>query len=314
MTSQRRAVIDVGTNSVKVLVADVSGNEVQPVLERSKQTRLGKGFYKTHHLQLGPIAETAAAVAEFSRLSRAQGANSVRVFATSAARDAVNAAALTKAITAASSLPVEIISGEQEADWAFRGVTTNPGFAECALLLIDVGGGSTEFILGQGRELEFRESFPLGTIRMLEKLPHSDPPSAHDLSTSREWVKAFLQTQVLPRLEPLLTRAALKQGQTVDFVGTGGTSTILGRIEGQLPDFHRERIEAARIPIEHIRRHVSHLWNMTLEERKSVVGLPANRADVILFGVLIYEAIMRELGFSELRISTRGLRFAAIMD
>src|SRR3954451_21411780 len=101
MTSQRRAVIDVGTNSVKVLVADVSGNEVQPVLERSKQTRLGRGFYETHHLQAGPIAETAAAVAEFARLSRAQGADSVRIFATSAAREALNAAALTQAITAA---------------------------------------------------------------------------------------------------------------------------------------------------------------------------------------------------------------------
>src|SRR3982751_5465170 len=137
MISQRRAVIDVGTNSVKVLVADVSGTEVQPVLERSRQTRLGKGFYETHHLQPGPIAETAAAVAEFARVSREQGADPVRIFATSAARDAVNAAALTLAITAASTLPVKIISGEQEADWAFRGVTTNPGFAEGALLLID---------------------------------------------------------------------------------------------------------------------------------------------------------------------------------
>src|SRR5438309_1503261 len=112
----RRAVIDVGTNSIKLLVADVSGHEIQPVYEDSKQTRLGQAFYQTHRLQPGAIASTAKAVAQFADSARSHDATSIRVFATSAARDAVNPEALTGAIEAASGLKVEIISGDLEAD------------------------------------------------------------------------------------------------------------------------------------------------------------------------------------------------------
>src|SRR4029077_14089315 len=114
MKAARRAVIDVGTNSVKLLVADVSGREVQPVWEESKQTRLGRGFYETHRLQPDAIDATGKAVAQFSETAGKHQASAVRVIATSAARDAVNSADLSSAIEKASALKMEIISGEQE--------------------------------------------------------------------------------------------------------------------------------------------------------------------------------------------------------
>src|SRR5690242_8407946 len=126
MKPARRAVIDVGTNSVKLLVADVSGREVQPLWEESKQTRLGRGFYETHRLQQEAIDATGKAVAQFSETARKFQANSVRVIATSAARDAVNGDELTSAIEKVSGLKMEIISGDQEAEWVFQGVTTDP--------------------------------------------------------------------------------------------------------------------------------------------------------------------------------------------
>ncbi|MGA2853402.1 MAG: hypothetical protein ABSE90_04655, partial [Verrucomicrobiota bacterium] len=162
MVSVRRAVIDVGTNSIKLLVADVRGRDVQPVHEESRQTRLGKGFYETHRLQPEAVACTAEAVREFARTAREKNADSIRVFATSAARDAMNPADLTDAILRASGLKTEIISGAREAEWAFRGVTTDPELARHPLLLLDVGGGSTEFIVGGGKK-HFAQSFPLGT-------------------------------------------------------------------------------------------------------------------------------------------------------
>src|SRR5207253_1721266 len=119
MEPVRRAVIDVGTNSVKLLVAEVAGHEVRPLVEESKQTRLGRGFYETHRLQAEAIATTAKAAATFADLAREQQAATIRVIATSAARDAVNPRELTSAIEEASGLKVEIISGEQEADWVF---------------------------------------------------------------------------------------------------------------------------------------------------------------------------------------------------
>src|SRR5262245_34633550 len=121
MSSVRRAVIDVGTNSVKLLVADITGHEVQPVREDSKQTRLGRGFFETHRLQPEAIAKTTLAVTRFADEARTLKAESVRVIATSAARDATNPTDLISAIHDATALPLEIISGEQEADWAFQG-------------------------------------------------------------------------------------------------------------------------------------------------------------------------------------------------
>src|SRR5215469_15499538 len=181
MSDTRRAVIDVGTNSVKLLVADIQRHDVLPVCEDSIQTRLGQGFYETHRLQAEPIAKTADAVRTFAQKARELKANSVRVIATSAARDAVNPDELISAIETAAKLKVEIISGEKEAEWAFQGVTTDHALAAEPLLLLDVGGGSTEFILGQGEHKHFQESFPLGTVRLMEKVPHSDPPRSEEL-------------------------------------------------------------------------------------------------------------------------------------
>jgi exopolyphosphatase/guanosine-5'-triphosphate,3'-diphosphate pyrophosphatase len=312
----RRAVIDVGTNSVKLLVADVATRNVRPVHEESAQTRLGQGFYNTHQLQPKAIAQTAEVVARFARTARDLNAQSVRVIATSAARDAINPGDLTSAIGRACELKVEIISGEQEADWAFQGVTSDPQLAGRPLLLLDVGGGSTEFIFGRGERTDFRQSFPLGTVRLMEKIPHSDPPTRKELGDALAWVKKFLNERVRPTLEPALRREGRtpKARRQLLLVGTGGTATILARMEVALDTFDRARIEATRLNRERVLWHLTHLWALPLEKRKKVVGLPANRADVILTGVLIYEAVMELFDFSELRVSTRGLRFAAIMD
>jgi len=310
METVRRAVIDVGTNSIKLLVADVSGRDVQPVLEESRQTRLGKGFYETHRLQPETIAHTAAAVWEFAEIAKEEKTTSIRVIATSAARDAMNPRDLTNAIERASGLKTEIISGAREAEWAFQGVATDSELAKTPLLLLDVGGGSTEFILGHGKKKSFAHSFPLGTVRLLENFPHSDPPTRGEFTKCRDWLKRFLHGEVRPQLAP-----ALKNGTgEIQLVGTGGTTSILARIEKKLERFDRDKIERAVLSFDQIVAHRKYLWKLPLAERKEIPGLPKMRADVILTGVLIYETVMEEFSFKQLRVSTRGLRFAAMMD
>jgi exopolyphosphatase/guanosine-5'-triphosphate,3'-diphosphate pyrophosphatase len=311
MPAQRRAVIDVGTNSVKLLVAEVSGNRVEPLLEQSEQTRLGSGFYQTHRLQAPAIELTARVVAEFARQAAQWGVPSTRVIATSAARDALNQDQLLAAVRAASGLAVEVISGEQEADWAFRGVVSAPAFAGQPLLIVDVGGGSTEFILGAGDHQQFRHSFGLGTVRLLERVPHSDPPTLEEWERCRTTSQAFLEQQVHPVIGSELRTFS---SPAVQLVGTGGTASIMARIELGLGTFDRDRIEALRLTRDQVGRQRARLWNSPSAERKRIVGLPPDRADVILTGVAIYEALMELFGFFELRVSTRGLRFAAVMD
>jgi len=310
MRTVRRAVIDVGTNSIKLLVADVRGREVTPIHEESRQTRLGKGFYETHRLQPENIAHTAATVWEFGEVAREREAGSIRVIATSAARDAMNPSDLTGAIERACGLKTEIITGAREAEWAFQGVSTDTELAGHPLLLLDVGGGSTEFILGHHQKKSFAHSFPLGTVRLMEKFPHRDPPTPAEFAQCRSWVGDFLRHEVRPQLEPALKQMA----DDVCLVGTGGTSTILARLEQKLERFDRDKIERTVLTFDQVVAHRKNLWQLPLARRKDIPGLPKTHADVILTGVLIYEAVMVEFGFLQLRVTTRGLRFAAVMD
>ena len=312
MASARRAVIDVGTNSVKLLVAEVSSGSVLPVHEESRQTRLGKGFYETRLLQPAAITHTAEAVRDFVAIAHEKDSRSIRVIATSAARDAVNPMDLTSAILRASGLRTEIISGAREAEWAFQGVAANTDLAEKPLLLLDVGGGSTEFILGHGSQKSFAHSFPLGTVRLMEQFPVSDPPTAAQQADCLGWVKNFLRAEVRPQLLPLL---AIEQREgPVQLVGTGGTTSILARLAHRLDRFDREKIDSTVLTFEQVVAMREQLWRLPLAQRKEVPGLPKLRADIILTGVLIFEAMMAEFGFAELRVSTRGLRFAAVME
>ena len=310
MKSVRRAVIDVGTNSVKLLVADVHGSVVVPIIEESRQTRLGKNFYDTHCLQPDAIAQTAKAVAEFANSAREKQSASIRVFATSAGRDAINQNELVAAIAEACGLNLEIISGEQEAEWAFQGATSGTDLAKTPLLLLDVGGGSSEFILGHGGHTSFASSFPLGTVRLMENSPHSEPPTDEDFHTCRDLVRTCLEQQVRPALEPVLQRE--KEAGAIQLAGTGGTATILARMELKSDRFDRDQIESVRLGLKNIQSYVETLWNSPLAKRREIPGLPKSRADVILTGVLIYASVMETFGFSELRVSTRGLRFAAV--
>ncbi len=305
--AQRRAVIDIGTNSVKLLVADVTADDVVPVLETSRQTRLGQGFYETHRLLQKPILDTARTAGEFAARARAEGAAHVRIIATSAARDAVNAAELISAIEEAANATVEVITGDQEADWAFAGVVSDPRFTH-AVLILDIGGGSTEFILGDERRSLFRHSYKLGTVRTLEKHPIPDPPSAASLDGYRKHLDTFLAEQVEPQLGPVLR--ALRQVPVL--VGTGGTASILARVHLTTDAFERDAIEAVCLKPSELTAHLERLWSLPLEARRKIPGIPPERADVILPGIAILEAILRQFDLPEFQVSTRGLRFAAL--
>jgi exopolyphosphatase / guanosine-5'-triphosphate,3'-diphosphate pyrophosphatase len=306
---ERRAVIDVGTNSVKLLVGDVAGDSLTPVSETSKQTRLGAGFYPARRLQASAIAATAEAAKEFSEAAKKLGAKSLRIIGTSAARDAENGLELAQAIRQSCGVKLEFISGDKEAEWVFRGVTSDPKLAKSPVLILDVGGGSTEFIVGENGVPQFRDSYSLGTVRLLEQLRPSDPPGLRALIACRTCLREFLKQQVVPLLRPALGSCL----HPVQLVGTGGTSTLLARIQGRLSDYDREKIESTPVRLETIREQLESQWQMTLADRQKIVGLPPNRADVILTGIAIYEAIMEQLGFDKLTVSTRVLRYWALM-
>lgn len=311
MRAERRAVIDVGTGSVKLLIAEVAGKSVTPIIEESEQTRLGSGFYETHRLQPEAIERTAAAVGRFVKTAGDSGAVSIRVIATSAARDALNQSELVIAIRDASGLKPEIISGEQEADWVYSGVTLNPLVSGQTLLIVDIGGGSTEFILGGQGTPTFRQSFQLGAMRLLARGQISDPPTEVEWQACRRYLQEFLAGKVRPQIGPVLES---ERGGPPLLVCTGGTGSIVACMHNRSSRFDRAEIERTQLSYADVEVQRAAVWAKPLAERKKMVGLPPNRADVIVGGLAILAEIMNSLQFQETRVSTRGLRFAALLD
>jgi exopolyphosphatase / guanosine-5'-triphosphate,3'-diphosphate pyrophosphatase len=302
----RRAVIDVGTNSVKLLVADV-GDSLEPLLKLSRQTRLGQGAFQTGRLQPEAIARTSAVVAEFAAKATELRPASLRILATSAAREAANGDELVQALFRATGLTVEIISGEQEADYVFRGVTSDPDIGMRPVLIVDVGGGSTEWVVGEGGFAWFAQSTNLGTSRLLEMFPPSDPPTPDDLRRCRGAVAEFLRREAHPRLRPVLASFC---GRPVCLVGLGGALKTLARLASASPPGGEAAI---LLRWDQVREQVQRIWGLSAQERRSIGGLDPEKADLILAGSVIYEEVMSEFGFAELLVSSHGLRDGALM-
>jgi exopolyphosphatase / guanosine-5'-triphosphate,3'-diphosphate pyrophosphatase len=306
----RRAVIDIGTNSVKLLVGDVQEGLITPVLEDSKQTRLGAGLYTEHCLQPDAIAKTTRAVANYVAEARKQGVESVLIIATSATRDARNSKDLLHAINQIAGLKVRILTGNEEAEWVFGGVMTDAQFATQPVFIVDVGGGSSEIILGENGQKYWSGSFNIGAVRLLEQLKLSDPPGLAALQSCRELLRKYFADEAAPKIG----QAIHKSRKKAQLIGVGGTATILARVEKQIDTFDRERIESARVSLKRLHSDLESLWQKPLSERQTIVGIPPKRADVILTGMTIYETIMTQFGFEDVRVSTRGLRYYALLQ
>jgi exopolyphosphatase/guanosine-5'-triphosphate,3'-diphosphate pyrophosphatase len=308
----RRAAIDIGTNSIKLLVGEVeAGGTVIPILETSEQTRLGAGLYDSGQLKPEAIGRTVAGVGRMVELARAHGARRVVAVATSAAREAANGVRLQDAVKEAEGLEVRVLTGHEEADWTFQGVASETRLHEESLLVVDVGGGSTELVLGQGRTIEFRCSVRLGTVRLLEKQAAPDPPREEDWIDCRGVIHQTLEEALSPEVRCRLTEAS---DASVRLVGAGGTATILARLDRGVEAYDRERLAGTVLHLTRLRAMRERLWSLSVANRRKVKGMPADRADVMLTGVGIYEGILDGLGFAELNISLRGLRFGALIN
>ena len=302
----RRGVIDIGTNSVKLLIADLRGDEISPHLETSRQTRLGHGLYSCGKLQAEPIQATVAAVNELLALAKTNDCSDTRIIATSAVRDSNNPAELLGAL----GQDVEVLSGDDEARLVFAGVMGCPRLAMSPTSITSVGGGSTEFIVGDVGGIRFHASIPLGSVRLMERQPVSDPPAGGELETVCKLVDQALSETSLAGLRGQLK--ATCQAQPFIMVGSGGMASILAKMELGEDDYNRERMEAVELSIDRVTAWREGLWGLTFARRREITGLPPKRADVALFGSLIYEQAMRELGFAFLRVSTRGIRFGVM--
>ena len=297
----RYATIDVGTNSVLLLVADRQADgRFTPVLERAEITRLGRGVDRTRTLSPEGMEDTLAVVAAYAAEARQLGAEGVAVSATSAARDASNGADFIRGARERAGVEVEIIGGELEAQLSYASAHQDFGGAGRPLVVLDIGGGSTEFIYGDGRGgVSFRHSFDVGSVRLTERHVRTDPMAPAE----RAAIEASLREQ-FSTLPPPPAGAEL--------VGVAGTVTTLFAVRHAIAPYDAARVHGARLALAELDALVDRLCTTPLAARKALPGLQPKRADVIPAGALVLREAMRAVGARDCIVSDRGVRWGLL--
>lgn len=287
-THMKAAVIGIGSNSVRMRLVEISGGAAKRLMRDREGTRLFAGLDASGALAQDAMDITLRAVARMASAARAQGAEELAVFATSAVRDASNGADFARRVQEATGVPLEICSGEEEAALSFLGVTDG---SHCGV--VDIGGGSTEIVTGRGEAIHCAFSCQMGAVRLSRRIPIL---SHEDLPLVEQAADEILQDNL--RAHPTLTIPDT-------WIGTGGTFTTLAALVRGVrwtDCVHHGTV----LTLEAVQQQARRLSDMPLEERLLLPGLQPHRADIIVHGICILLAVMHRLGLEQIRVSEYG--------
>ncbi len=301
----RLAAIDIGTNSTKMTVADVDDDgRIHVIAEDTDVSRLGEGVDKAKRLSDAAIARTLDAVTRFADAARRQGAAQVLAAGTSALRDASNGPDFIAQARTRAGVEIEIITGDREAQLAYAAVRSDPSLnltPEAGLLVFDIGGGSTELILGDARGVGRHKSLDIGAVRLTERFLHADPPDADELTQAARFANESLATFEAPATTPTV-------------VGIGGTAVNLAAVTQGLTGRDPQAVHGASLTASDVARALERFRAVPLAERREIPGLEPKRADVITAGALILDRLLAHFGANRFVVSVRGLRYGLLAD
>jgi exopolyphosphatase / guanosine-5'-triphosphate,3'-diphosphate pyrophosphatase len=293
----RVAAVDLGTNSTRLLVADVENGRLDEVSRRLTITRLGEGVDERRRLLPVPIARVRNCLAEYRRELESLGAERTLCIATSSVRDAENGEAFLGEVEWSYGFATRLLSGEEEAAMMIRGVTSGRPPLD-GVLVVDIGGGSTELVLAETGDVAFSTSLDVGCVRITERFLGSDPPSRPELAAAGAYVRSLL---------PELAATAV--------IGVAGTVTTLATLDLGDSEYDPERTHGHRMPLASVEEQLERLAAMTTDERVGVPGIEPGRASVIVAGIVVLREVMRAYGLEEIEVSERdvlhGAAFAA---
>lgn len=297
----RYAVFDIGSNSIKFIVAEMRKGPIRILRELSISTRLAEHLIDTCELRPEAMTRTLAALRQLRAEAADLGAEHFRAVATSAVRDSRNRREFLKEARQVLGFPVRLLSGNDEAETIFNGVSADPHWRGKDMLLLDVGGGSAEWVQGQHGKMEKRISLPLGAVRLRERFIHHYPVVA---DTANLLVETLHGQIAHPLAHYTLGSRRL--------IGTGGTITCLAAIHKGLDEFDPRKIDHTSLTLDQIRGLMRSFTGRTLDELRSLPGLPPKRADLIIPGTAVVLATMELLGARRLSVSIRGLRYGVL--
>lgn len=288
----RAAVIDLGSNSIRLLVADLCGDSIRTVYKNIATTRLGRGIAQNQQLDEVSMVETLSVLTQFKDKAADLQCASITVFGTSALREARNRHAFLYRVKQIG-LDVDILSGQEEAFLSFFGARAGLKLSGMTLVF-DIGGGSTELILGQER-IEKSESFPMGAVRWTQRYFKTDPPSPEDIIEAQVATSDFI-SGVSGYFNEVSKRAQITA------VGVGGTLTTISAMIQELKVYDAQKIHGYRLSKANVDQ-IFLLLSLPIDEKRKLCGLSYHRADIITAGVLIAQTVMQRLGISEVVVS-----------
>lgn len=294
--AKRVAVIDIGTNSTRLLVADVADGVVRQVERRSTVTRLGRGVDLSGHLAAEAIEDVCTAVGTYVSVIEELGAETVDAIATSAVRDADNGSAFVAELRERFALSARVLGGEEEARSTYLGATSEAPPSE-PTLVVDIGGGSTELVVGQGSEISFHDSLQAGVVRHSERHIAGDPPTAGELEALATDVRGLIEASLGAGV--MATRG----------IAVAGTPTSLAAVELGLEPYDPARVHGHVLALPSIQRMLSQLASAPLAERVEIPGLHPDRAPTIVAGVVILVEVMRAFGLEEIGVSEHDILY-----
>jgi exopolyphosphatase / guanosine-5'-triphosphate,3'-diphosphate pyrophosphatase len=292
----RVAAVDLGTNSTRLLVADVDGGRIRDVERTTKVTRLGEGVDRRRRLLPVPVTRVRNVLSDFRRTTESLGVERTLAVATSAIRDAENGEAFLGEVEWSYGFQTRLLSGHEEALLMFRGVTAERRL-EDETVIVDVGGGSTELVSGGPDGVRWHHSLDIGAVRLTERFLHADPPAQEELDSCAAAVRGLLAEHVPEEIRSA-TRAA---------VGVAGTITSIGALVLGLRKYDRERVHGSRVAAPALDDQVRRLAALPIAERRKVRPLDPDRAPVIVAGGVIVRETLAFFGLEELEISERDI-------
>jgi exopolyphosphatase/guanosine-5'-triphosphate,3'-diphosphate pyrophosphatase len=301
----RVAVVDIGTNSTRLLIADVDprAGAVTELVRRSQVTRLGHGVDASGSLGQEPMQRVFDTLAGFRAEIDAEGAEKNLAVLTSAVRDAANGPAFAERVRADFGLDAKVLSGEQEAQLSFLGAISGRADSAQPTVVIDIGGGSTEFVVGVGRAAGFHVSLPAGVVRMSERHIHSDPPATEELQA----LALDVRTVLLDGL-PVQERAPVERG-----IAVAGTATSAAAIDQELDPYDSARVHGYQLELSTVELLLARLADMTEEQRRTVVGLHPDRAPTIVAGMILLEEAMRAFELERVEVSEHDILYGGAL-
>ncbi len=299
--------IDLGTNSVRLLIVRLNPNHSYTVLSEQKETvRLGEGEFRRNILQPEAMRRAGLVCARFAEIARSRGAREVLAVATSATREAENRASFVRHLRRVAGIDVRVISGKEEARLIYLGVASGSNIGGRQTLFIDIGGGSTEVIVGDQQQYRFLDSLKLGAIR-LSGIFLRDGAKAPVSPNRYARIQRYVRTRSVRTLE------RLREFPAEQAIGSSGTAINLAEI-AMRREQKRGLVKGDILTRRQLRDVVAHLCSLPLEERRKVPGINPERADIIIGGAAILETLMQELNLPGIAISERGLREGLPID